>query len=230
MSDEENKTFLRSCRRAVSTGTANTALGASGLVPRREHPQPEPSAASGPRAVARRPRASSGQAAHPLPAPVPPADPPRRQDACALVTALCEATRAPALRRALCPAPSRAVAPSSVPFQTWPCPRLVFSLGNSADPRPALSWWRWWWVGWRRVRWQNEARAGEAALADSLPDHGRKRMRRRVGGGTRARGEGPAAAGPGGGVWAACPDPAWGLDSDLGGPRLPADTRPAGPR
>lgn len=49
-------------------------------------------------------------------------------------------------------------------------------------------------------------------------------------GGEGARGEGPAAGGRGGGAWAACRDPAWGLDSDLGGPRLPAETRRAGSR
>lgn len=71
---------------------------------------------------------------------------------------------------------------------------------------------------------------GSGSVADSLPEHERKWLRWIVGGGKGARGEGPAAGGRGGGAWAACRDPAWGLDSDPGGPRLPAETGRAGSR
>lgn len=187
VSDEENKTFLWSCCRAVSTGPANTALGASRVVPRREHPQPqpEPSAARGPRAVARRPWAFPRPSGPPPPAQSPPQTRRGARTHAHLLLRCAKRRELPPF--AVLSAPPPLVLEPRAPFRFRPGPAHASSsvLGTVQTHAPRSR-------GGGGEGWDGEGRGGRMR-----PEQGRRRLRThfRTTGGSGCGGgwEGPAA-------------------------------------
>ncbi|CAK7292765.1 hypothetical protein VULLAG_LOCUS2851 [Vulpes lagopus] len=175
------------------------------------------------------PGPTSGQAAHPLP---PQSHPQTRRGARTHAHLFLRwAKRRELPPSAVLSAPPLLVLEPRAPFRFRPGPAHASSsvLGTVQTRVPRSR-------GGGGDGWDGEGRGGRMS-----PEQGRWRLRThfRATGGSGSGGgwEGDPSArggsgrrGPGGGVWAACPDPAWGLASDRGGPQLRADTRPAGHR